>query len=93
MFVLLCNLGQRYSDIRRISPENFERNLFRIIQQKTGNKAVVDIDRYLNSLLKEIGEEFNDTVITEVKVGGVVNRSEKMLRSQICQDIRAVYFL
>ena len=46
MFVLLCNLGQRYSDIRRISPENFERNLFRIIQQKTGNKAVVDIDRY-----------------------------------------------
>ena len=29
MFVLLCNLGQRYSDIRRISPENFERNLFR----------------------------------------------------------------
>ena len=30
MFVLLCNLGQRFSDIRRISPENFERNLFRI---------------------------------------------------------------
>mgnify|MGYP003289754021 FL=1 len=106
MFVLLCNLGQRYSDIRRISPENFERNLFRIIQQKTGNRAVVDIDRYaivpkltysllkkygyrspytssvsnydryLHSLLREIGEEFNDTVITEVKVGGVVNRSE-----------------
>ena len=106
MFVLLCNLGQRYSDIRRISPENFERNLFRIIQQKTGNRAIVDIDRYaivpkltysllkkygyrspytssvsnydryLHSLLKEIGEEFNDTVITEVKVGGVVNRSE-----------------
>ena len=24
-FVLLCNLGQRYSDIVRISPENFER--------------------------------------------------------------------
>ena len=23
--VLLCNLGQRYSDIVRISPENFER--------------------------------------------------------------------
>lgn len=106
MFVLLCNLGQRFSDIRRISPENFERNQFRIIQQKTGNKAIVDIDRYaiipkltysllkkygyrspytssvsnydryLHSLLKEIGEEFNDTVITEVKVGGVVNRSE-----------------
>ena len=37
MFVLLCNLGQRYSDIWRITPENFERNLCRIIQQKTGN--------------------------------------------------------
>ena len=31
MFVLLCNLGQRYSDISRITPENFERNMFRII--------------------------------------------------------------
>ena len=41
----------------------------------------------------QLEEEFNDTVITEVKVGGVVNRSEKMLRSQICQDIRAVHFL
>ena len=49
--------------------------------------SVSNYDRYLHSLLKEIGEEFNDTVITEVKVGGVVNRSEKMLRSQICQDI------
>ena len=50
------------------------------------------IKLYCNQL-KEIGEEFNDTVITEVKVGGVVNRSEKMLRSQICQDIRTVHFL
>ena len=46
MFVLLCNLGQRFSDISRISPENFERNMFRIIQKKTGNKAIVDIDKY-----------------------------------------------
>ena len=46
MFVLLCNLGQRYSDIVRISPENFERNMFRIIQKKTGSKAIVNIDKY-----------------------------------------------
>lgn len=32
--------------------------------------SVSNYDRYLHSLLKEIGEEFNDTVITEVKVGG-----------------------
>ena len=55
--------------------------------------SVSNYDRYLHSLLREIGEEFNDTVITEVKVGGVVSRNEKMLRSQICQDIRTVHFL
>ena len=26
-------------------PENFEWNMFRIIQKKTGNKAIVDIDK------------------------------------------------
>lgn len=42
-FVLLCNLGQRYSDIVRISPENSERNIFRIIQKKTGNKTAEEV--------------------------------------------------
>ena len=75
---------------------------FKIIQQKTGNKVVVDNDRYsiipklthsllekynytcpykgnlnnfnmyLHRLLRMIGEEFNDTVITEVKTNGKV---------------------
>ena len=101
-----CILSQRYSDIVRISPENFERNMFRIIQKKTGNKAIVDIDkyavvprltykllkkynyrcpytsnvsnynRYLHDLLQLVGEEFNDTVITEVRTGGVICRNE-----------------
>lgn len=96
-FLLLCNLGQRYSDISRIALEHFERGTLRIILQKTGNKAIVDIGRYaitpklthsilmkynytppyksnvcnfnhyLHLLLKMIGEEFNDIVITEVK--------------------------
>lgn len=44
MFVLACNLGQRYSDMIRITPENFNRNIFSCVQQKTGNKARVDID-------------------------------------------------
>ncbi|MCQ2127768.1 MAG: hypothetical protein MJZ06_10105, partial [Bacteroidaceae bacterium] len=77
-----------------------------IIQKKTGNKAIVDIDkyavvprltykllkkynyccpytsnvsnynRYLHNLLKLVGEEFNDTVITEVRTGGVICRNE-----------------
>ena len=46
MFVLSCNLFQRHSDMVRISPECFDRNVFRIVQQKTGNIAVVDIDKY-----------------------------------------------
>ena len=46
MFVLSCNLFQRHSDMVRIGPECFERNIFRITQQKTGNQAVVNIDLY-----------------------------------------------
>jgi hypothetical protein len=46
MFVLSCNLFQRHSDMVRISPECFDRSTFRITQQKTGNVAVVNIDKY-----------------------------------------------
>lgn len=46
MFVLSANLFQRHSDMVRIEPANFERNIFRITQQKTGNLAEVNIDRY-----------------------------------------------
>jgi integrase len=44
MFVLGCNLGQRYSDLVRISPENFKNGGFSIVQQKTGNKCFVPIN-------------------------------------------------
>ena len=46
MFVLSCNLFQRHSDMVRIDPGCFERNIFRITQQKTGNLAIVNIDLY-----------------------------------------------
>lgn len=45
MFVLSCNLGQRFSDMIRIDKTCFNRNIFSIVQQKTGNHARVDIDR------------------------------------------------
>ena len=47
MFVLSCNLGQRHSDMFRINPDCFndDKTLFKITQKKTGNKAIVDIDR------------------------------------------------
>lgn len=44
-FVLGCSLGQRYSDLKRINRDCFDRNVFSITQQKTGNKARVDIDK------------------------------------------------
>ena len=46
MFVLSCNLFQRHSDMVRIDPSCFERNIFSITQQKTGNRAVVNIDQF-----------------------------------------------
>lgn len=45
-FVLQANLFQRYSDMRHISADNFNNGIFTCVQQKTGNKAVVDIRRY-----------------------------------------------
>lgn len=45
MFVLSCNLGQRFSDMARIDKTCFDRNIFSIVQQKTGNHARVDIDK------------------------------------------------
>lgn len=46
MFVLSCNLFQRYSDMVRIDPSCFDRNIFSITQQKTGNRATVNIDQF-----------------------------------------------
>ena len=46
MFVLSCNLYQRHSDMVRIDPSCFDCGVFRIVQQKTGNIAVVNIDKY-----------------------------------------------
>lgn len=45
MFVLSCNLGQRFSDMIRINKSCFDRNIFTILQQKTGTSVRVDIER------------------------------------------------
>lgn len=42
-FVLQCNLYQRYSDIVRMNKDNFCNGIYTCMQQKTGNKAHVDI--------------------------------------------------
>lgn len=46
MFVLSVCLYQRHSDMLRISKSCFDRNIFSITQQKTGNRAIVNIDKY-----------------------------------------------
>lgn len=46
MFVLSVCLFQRHSDMVRISKSCFDRNIFRITQQKTGGRAIVNIDKY-----------------------------------------------
>lgn len=48
MFLLSCNLGQRYSDMVRITPDHFDetKTVLSIIQQKTSAKAVVDIKEF-----------------------------------------------
>lgn len=45
MFVLSCNLGQRFSDMVRINKDCFDRHIFTVVQQKTGTTARVDIDK------------------------------------------------
>lgn len=45
MFVLSCNLGQRFSDMIRINKSCFDRNIFSILQQKTGHSVRVDIEK------------------------------------------------
>lgn len=44
-FVLACNLGQRWSDIHQINPDNFDGDTYRCYQRKTGNYAVVNIEK------------------------------------------------
>lgn len=46
MFLLSVALFQRHSDMVRISKSCFDRNIFKITQQKTGSLAVVNIDKF-----------------------------------------------
>ena len=70
-FVLSANLFQRYSDMVRIEPSCFERNIFRITQQKTGALAVVNIDRYAIDakttyrILEKYGYEKAESILNE----------------------------
>lgn len=61
MFVLSCNLGQRFSDMVRIDRTCFEGNLFSICQQKTGTISRVDMQKFCLDLnvTYQILEKYN----------------------------------
>lgn len=71
MFILSCGLGQRHSDVVRINPSCFDRNIFRITQQKTGNLAVVDIDKFAvdPKTIYHILEKYNYTAPYQATIG------------------------
>ena len=60
-FVLSCSLGQRISDSKRLEPENIQDGIYETTQQKTGNKAIVDLKKYAidYSIVKEILERYD----------------------------------
>lgn len=64
-FILSCYLGQRFSDTVRIDETNFlgaSKETFRIIQKKTGNKAVLDFNKIFPEYpahVKKILEKYN----------------------------------
>lgn len=65
MLVLSCMLYQRHSDTIRIKPNCFneDKSVFTIVQQKTGNTAIVDLKKYCMDyrICKEILEKYNYT--------------------------------
>ena len=82
MFVLSCNLAQRHSDMVRIGPECFERNIFSIIQQKTGNRAVVDIDKYAIEAGTAYGilDRYGFTAPYKADIGNYNERLHKLMQ-------------
>lgn len=107
--VLSCSLGQRFSDMSRIQPEHFDvtRTRFTIVQQKTGNRANINIpewaidrnvvyniltkyeyhapykdnisnyNKFVKFLLKSIGCEFLEDVVSEQKIDGEIKHISK----------------
>lgn len=91
MFVLSCGLGQRHSDMIRIDATCFERNLFRTTQQKTGNLAVVDIDKYAvePKIIYRILERYNYNAPYTASIGNYNHMLHILMRDiGFCELIR-----
>lgn len=82
VFVLSCNLGQRHSDMLRIQKKNFDRNIFTIVQQKTGHRAVVDIDKFAidKKTTYEILEKYNYTAPYKATIGYYNSKIHELMK-------------
>lgn len=83
MFVLSCNLGQRYSDMIRINADCFdESNIFRIRQKKTNNLARVEINRMAidKKTVYEILKKYNYNAPTNVDLSGFAKTLKELMR-------------
>ena len=82
IFVLSCNLGQRHSDMLRIQKKNFDRNIFTIVQQKTGHRAVVDIDKFAidKKTTYEILEKYNYTAPYKATIGCYNSKIHELMK-------------
>lgn len=82
MFVLSCNLGQRHSDMLRIQKKNFDRNIFTIVQQQTGHRAVVDIDKFAidKKSTYEILEKYNYTAPNKATIGCYNSKIHELMK-------------
>ncbi len=82
MFVLSVCLFQRHSDMVRVSKSCFDRNVFRITQQKTGNIAVVNIDKYSADpkAAYEILERYNYEAPYKADISNFNHRLHELMR-------------
>lgn len=83
MFVLSCNLGQRYSDMIRINKSCFDDyNIFRIMQKKTGNKARVDINKMSidRKTTLELLKKYDYNPPTTVDLSGFAKTLHELMR-------------
>ena len=89
MFCLSCCLGQRHSDMVRIQPKNFDRNTFTIVQQKTGSKAVVDIDKFAmdRKMCYQILEKYNYTAPYPADISNFNKHMHKIMKLAGFNDV------
>ncbi len=82
LFILSCNLAQRHSDMLRVDESCFNRNIFTITQQKTGLRAVVNIDLYsLNpKSTYRILEQYNYEAPYKANIGNYNKKLHVLMR-------------